>query len=136
MMKECEHGQRLLPGGKRVKPQRAGQGSLGPGCINFSHQCRQAQRVTAGAIVFVGAQTTSYVQNLMYHRDAFTFATAELPLMKSSESCVRKTYDGISLRVWQDSDIRNDELLTRIDILYGFTVIRPDWACVIVGSAQ
>ena len=42
---------------------------------------------------------------------------------------VQKTYDGLSLRVWQDSDIRNDELLTRIDILYGYAAIRPEWAC-------
>lgn len=79
-------------------------------------------------VVFVGAASTAYAQNLMYHKDAFTFVTAELPLMKSSEDCVRKTYDGISLRVWQDSDIRNDELLTRIDILYGYAAIRPQWA--------
>ncbi len=84
---------------------------------------------TTAALVFVGAASTSYVQNLMYHKDAFTFATAELPLMASSEKCVRKTYDGLSLRVWQDSDIRNDELLTRIDILYGYAAIRPQWAC-------
>jgi hypothetical protein len=57
-----------------------------------------------------------------------------LPLMAASEKCVRRTYDGLSIRVWQDSDIRNDELLTRIDILYGFAAIRPEWACVIVGS--
>ena len=63
---------------------------------------------TTAALVFIGAASTSYAQNLMYHKDAFTFATAELPLMTSSEKCVRQTYDGLSLRVWQDSDIRND----------------------------
>lgn len=65
----------------------------------------------------------------MYHKDAFTFATAELPMMGGAHSCGVKTWDGISVRVWQDTDIRNDELLTRIDILYGFKAIRPDWAC-------
>ena len=84
---------------------------------------------TTAALVFIGAASTSYVQNLMYHKDAFTFVTADLPLMSSSEKCVRKTYDGLSLRIWQDSDIRNDEMLTRIDILYGYAAIRPQWAC-------
>jgi hypothetical protein len=83
----------------------------------------------AQVVTFIGSASTSYVQNLMYHRDAFTFATAELPLMGGAASCVRKTYDGISLRVWQDGDIRNDELLTRIDILYGYLAQRPAWAC-------
>lgn len=85
--------------------------------------------LTSAALTFVGTQNSSYIQNLMYHRDAFTFATAELPLMTDAEKCVRKTFDGISLRVWQAPDIRNDELLTRIDILYGFAAIRPQWAC-------
>lgn len=78
--------------------------------------------------VFVGGASTSYLQNLMYHKEAFQFVTADLPLMASSEKCVRRNQDGLSLRVWQDSDIRNDELLMRIDILYGFAALRPEWA--------
>lgn len=80
-------------------------------------------------LTFVGSASTSYVQNLMYHKDAFTFATGALPIIGGSHQCVSKEYDGIALRVWQDGDIRNDELLTRIDILYGYSAIRPQWAC-------
>jgi hypothetical protein len=87
-------------------------------------------------INFAGTTTASFTNGLMYYKDAYTFATSELPLMKNSESCSRRTYDGISLRVWQDSDIRNDELLTRIDILYGFAAIRPEWGCRILGAAS
>ena len=90
----------------------------------------------SGACTLVGAASTNYVQSLMYHQDAFTFVTAELPIMRNAENCVRKTQDGISLRVWQDPDIRNDELLTRIDILYGYAAIRPAWACRMIGSAS
>jgi hypothetical protein len=81
-----------------------------------------------------GTSSLTFPNGLMYHKDAFTFATAALPLMSASEKCVRRTYDGLSLRVWQDSDIRNDELLTRIDILYGYAAIRPQWACRILGT--
>jgi hypothetical protein len=88
------------------------------------------------SLTWLGSPNSSYTLGLMYHKDAFTFATAALPLMAASEKCVRRTYDGLSIRVWQDSDIRNDELLTRIDILYGFAAIRPEWACAIVGSAN
>jgi hypothetical protein len=89
------------------------------------------------AITVLGTTTlTAIPTGLMYHKDAFTFATAELPLMSNSEKCVRKTMDGLSLRVWQDSDIRNDELLTRIDMLYGYAVIRPEWACRLIGSGS
>jgi len=88
------------------------------------------------AVTILGARNSTYNLGLMYHKDAYTFATAELPLMAAAEKCVRRTYDGLSLRVWQDSDIRNDELLTRIDILYGFAVIRPQWGCVLVGASD
>ena len=78
---------------------------------------------------FVGAASSTIKQNIAYHRDFATFVTADLPLMASSEKCVRRVQDGISLRCWTDSDIRNDELLTRIDVLYGHQVLRPEWAC-------
>lgn len=84
--------------------------------------------VDSAALTFVGSASTGYAQSLMYHKDAFTFVTGELPLFGSAERCVRKTMDGLSVRYWQDGDIRNDELLTRIDILYGWAAIRPAWA--------
>ena len=91
---------------------------------------------STNALTWLGSPNSTYALGLMYHRDAFTFATAELPLMADAAKCVRKTFDGLSLRVWQASDIRNDELLTRIDILYGFAVIRPAWASVIIGASD
>lgn len=87
------------------------------------------------ALTFVGAASTSYAQGLMYHKEAFQFVTADLPLMDDAAKCVRRVQDGLSLRVWQASDIRNDELLMRIDILYGMAALRPEWACRMIGSA-
>lgn len=87
-------------------------------------------------ITFVGSLSTNYVQPIMYHKEAFQFVTADLPLMDDAHKCVRRTQDGLSLRVWQASDIRNDELLMRIDILYGTAALRPEWACRMIGSAN
>lgn len=80
-------------------------------------------------LTFIGSASTSYRQNLMYHKDAFTFVSADLPLMDDAHKCTRKTQDGLSVRVWLASDIRNDELLMRIDMLYGFKTLRPAWMC-------
>ena len=91
---------------------------------------------TTAAIVFVGAASASYVQPLMYHKEAFQFITADLPLMDDAHKCVIKKKENLSLRVWQSSDIRNDELLMRIDILYGMAALRPEWACRMVGAAN
>lgn len=79
-------------------------------------------------LAFVGAASTAYVQNLMYHKEAFQFITADLPLMDDAQKCIRKVQDGLAIRVWMGSDIRNDELLMRLDILYGMAALRPEWA--------
>jgi len=88
------------------------------------------------AVTWLGTTSRTIPQGLMYHRDAFTFATAALPMMADAASCSVRTFDGLSLRVWRASDIRNDEMLTRIDILYGYKPIRTDWACRLVGSGS
>ncbi len=83
----------------------------------------------AKVLTFIGSASTTYLQNLMYHKEAFQFITADLPLMGGAHNCARRVQDGLSLRVWFDGDIRNDELLCRIDILYGMAALRPEWAC-------
>lgn len=93
-----------------------------------------AAPATNAAVAFVGDASGSYVQPLMYHKDAFAFVTGDLPLMAGADRCVRQTFDGISLRVWTDSDIKSDEQLTRIDILYGYAALRPEWACRMIGA--
>ena len=90
----------------------------------------------AKAVVFVGLASTSYVQSLMYHKEAFQFITADLPMMDDAHKCVIKRKDNLSLRVWLASDIRNDELLMRIDTLYGMAALRPEWACRMIGAAN
>jgi hypothetical protein len=39
-----------------------------------------------------------------------------------------KRNEGFSIRVWMASDIRSDELLCRLDVLWGFQTFRPQWA--------
>ena len=83
-----------------------------------------------------GSGNTTYRQNIMYHKEWATFVTADLPIMGNELECVRRVKDGLALRVWQGSDIRNDELLMRIDILYGMAALRPQWASRIIGAAN
>ena len=87
-------------------------------------------------ITFAGTVSKLYVSSLMYHKEAFQFVTADLPLMDDAHKCARRVKDGLSMRVWMASDIRNDELLMRIDILYGMAALRPEWACRIVGASS
>ena len=95
-------------------------------CTSAGAQVTSAS-FNAQVLTFVGVASTSYVQNLMYHKEAYQFITADLPLMDDAQKCVRRTQDGLSIRVWMASDIRNDELLMRLDILYGMAALRPEW---------
>jgi hypothetical protein len=80
----------------------------------------------SGAVVtMLGSATGSYPQNLVYHKDAITFATADLLLPQGVDMASRQVHNGISMRVVRQYDINNDRLPCRIDVLYGFGVIRP-----------
>lgn len=74
------------------------------------------------------AASADYTISLAHHRDAFTFATADLPLPGDAAFAARQVMDGISMRIWKASDWTNDSQGTRIDILYGYKAIRPEWA--------
>jgi hypothetical protein len=81
--------------------------------------------VASAAVVFVGASSTQYAQNLVYHKDAITFATADLLLPQGVDMAARAVHNGISLRVVRQYDINNDRMPCRIDVLYGYSTIRP-----------
>ena len=88
---------------------------------------------TNKAVVFYGAPSTQYAQNLVYHKDAITFATADLLLPQGVDMAARAVHNGISLRVVRQYDINNDRMPCRIDVLYGYSTIRPQMACRIWG---
>lgn len=87
-------------------------------------------------IAFVGVLSTSYVQPIMYHKEAFQFVNAPLEVMDDADKCSVETREGMSLRVWRGSDITNNRRVLRIDMLYGFAALRPEWACRMIGSAN
>ncbi len=87
-------------------------------------------------IAFVGALSTSYVQPIMYHKEAFQFVNAPLEVMDDADKCSVETREGMSLRVWRGSDITNNRRVLRIDMLYGFAALRSEWACRMIGSAN
>ena len=85
------------------------------------------------AVTFVGTASTAYPQNMIYHKDAIAFATADLVLPTGVDMAARAVHNGISLRIIRDYDINNDRMPCRIDVLYGFSTIRPQMACRLWG---
>ncbi len=79
----------------------------------------------SAVVTFLGSASTQYPQNLIYHKDAITFATADLLMPQGVDMASRQVHNGISMRIVRQYDINNDRLPCRIDVLYGFSVIRP-----------
>ncbi len=77
------------------------------------------------AITFVGTAATAYVQDVMYHRDAFGLVTADLVMPEGVDVGARRSHKGISMRLVRDYDIVNDRFPCRIDVLYGVVAYRP-----------
>jgi len=67
--------------------------------------------------------------SLAYHKDAFTFATADLVMPQGVDFSARESMDGLSMRVVRDYDINHDRFPCRFDVLYGFATLRPELAC-------
>jgi hypothetical protein len=84
-------------------------------------------------INFLGSASSTYAQNLVYHKDAIAFATADLLLPQGVDMASRAVHNGISLRVVRQYDINNDRMPCRVDVLYGYNTIRPQMACRIWG---
>jgi len=84
---------------------------------------------SGATVTMLGNANGSYAQNLVYHKDAITFATADLLLPQGVDMASRQVHNGISMRIVRQYDINNDRMPCRIDVLYGYSVIRPQMAC-------
>lgn len=80
------------------------------------------------AITVLGTASTAVGTSLLYQKDAFTFATADLVMPRGVDFAAREVVDGISMRIVRQYDITNDKFPCRLDILYGYKTIRPQLA--------
>lgn len=80
------------------------------------------------AITFAGTASTAVGTSLLYQKEAFAFATADLVMPKGVDFAAREVMDGISIRVVRQYDINNDKFPCRLDVLYGYKTLRPQLA--------
>ena len=87
----------------------------------------------SAAVTMLGTAATAYPQNLIYHKNAITLATADLLMPQGVDMASRQVHNGISLRIVRQYDINNDRLPCRIDVLFGSSVIRAPMAARLWG---
>ena len=107
----------------------AGNLSISPAIITTGGtQNVTGSPASGAALTLAGSASETYGQSLAYHKDAFTFATADLIMPKGVDMAAREVFDGISMRIVRQYDINSDNLPCRIDVLYGYQAIRPQLA--------
>jgi hypothetical protein len=83
----------------------------------------------SGAVVKVGAGASeTLVQSLAYHKNAFAFVTADLPMPNGVDFASRQVVDGISVSLVRDFSISDRSVPCRLDVLYGYKAVRPQLA--------
>jgi len=78
-------------------------------------------------IVFFGAASTAYEQNLTFHKSAMRFCTVPLFLPEGVDFKGLETVDGISVAVVRDFLPLTREEIMRFDVLAGGVAVRPEW---------
>jgi hypothetical protein len=80
------------------------------------------------SILFLGTLSTAVGTSMVYQKEAFAFATADLVMPSGVDFTAREVMDGISMRVVRQYDINNDKFPTRLDVLYGYKTLRAQLA--------
>jgi hypothetical protein len=83
---------------------------------------------SGAAIVFSGAASTAYAQNLQFHKSAFKMASVPLVMPTAVEFAAQETVDGVTIAVVRAWDQLQRKMVTRLDFLGGLCAVRPEWA--------
>lgn len=104
--------------------------AISPSIVSTGAKQNVSQAVPDDAAVTkVGAAASELLNSSMvYHRDAFAIAFADLVMPDGVDFASRQVYDGISMRIVRQYRIGTDDFPCRIDVLYGYKTIREQLA--------
>jgi hypothetical protein len=104
---------------------------VGAGGSPVQYQTVDSSPTNGANISPVTLSAAVYRKNFAFVPEAVTLATADLELPRGVHEAARESFDGISMRMISAYNIVTDQFITRIDVLYGFVWVRPEWACVV-----
>lgn len=111
----------------------AGSGSYDPvaGTGGLQYQTVDFAPANNAAISLVNKASETYRKNIAFAPQAITLATAPLELQQDGARSARSEKDGISVRMLSTYLAGTDQKAERMDVLYGFTWVKPEWACCV-----
>ena len=91
--------------------------------------------VTPTSIASTTATAVTSPQNILFHRNAYTMASADLELPEGVHFAGRASDKdiGLSIRVVRQYTINNDAIPTRLDVLYGWAPLYQELGCRVAG---
>lgn len=98
---------------------------------NVAYATVTASPANSAAISLLGGAGTTFRKNLAMVPEAATLATADLEIPRGVHEAYREVYDGVSMRIVTAYDVTNDNFITRLDVLYGWAWIRPEWGVAV-----
>ena len=98
-----------------------------------AYQTISALPANDAAVTVVGTASTAYPQNMGFHKEAFTFASANLEMPSDVSFKSQMAVDGVNMRILRQYDINNSNHPCRIDIFFGSLAQRPSMACRVIG---
>lgn len=112
---------------------------VSPALVGPSADGSQAQYQTVdkapqadATINLVGKQGETIRRNMLFNKQAMTMVTVDLmEVSKGVVDCGRANLDGISMRTLTYYTGTDDTLGTRLDVLFGIGVLRPEWMCIV-----
>jgi hypothetical protein len=97
-----------------------------------AYQTVTASPANGAAIALVTPASGKYRKNIAYAKQAVTMVTADLEIPAGGIiEGARSRKDGIAMRMISQYQIGTDESATRLDVLFGFLFVRPEWACAV-----
>jgi hypothetical protein len=114
----------------------AGNIAISPAIVTSGgRQNVSASPTNGGAVTKVGGASAVYKPSLAYHKDAFTFVSADLEDVSQYGAWgAREVMDGVSMRIARQYAISTDTIPCRIDVLYGYKTIRAQLAARILSN--
>ena len=101
----------------------------------FQNIYTAASDLNGKAITGVGTASTTYRQNMVFHKNAFALVSVPLVSPPGAVDVGRQTYKGTSVRVIPVYDGISDESMWRLDVLFGVKAVDPRLAVRLSGSA-
>lgn len=119
-----------------IYPAIIAPASSGPSAgADVQYQTVANAPANGAAIALVNTAGEVYRKNIGYVPEMVTLGCADLEMPTGNGRSSRANHDGMALRVIRKFyNVQTDAFVDRVDCLYGYTYVRPEWGVVVADA--